>query len=125
MLRYREALNGHFGSLAEVERARGRPLAAAAATEKRRQVFPDHPLQQYNAAREFAFAASLLPRGAAERDRIADQAVATLRRAVECGFRDLPRLRTDPALDLLRQRPDFQEVLGLMTPVAQPPPGPK
>jgi hypothetical protein len=49
---------------------------------------------------------------AAERQRRdADQAVATIRRALELGFADSDALKSDPDLDSLRSRPDFQALL--------------
>ena len=41
----------------------------------------------------------------------ADRAMATLRRAVDAGHRNLGALRSDPSLDSLRSRTDFQELL--------------
>ena len=41
----------------------------------------------------------------------ADRAMATLRRAVEGGFRHVAHMRTDTDLDLLRGRPDFQALM--------------
>jgi hypothetical protein len=46
-----------------------------------------------------------------ERDAYAVRAMATLRRAVAEGFRDLNTLRKDEDLDPLRSRPDFQALL--------------
>ena len=43
-----------------------------------------------------------------ERDAYAVRAVATLRRAVAAGFRNLNTLRKDRDLNPLRSRPDFQ-----------------
>ena len=41
----------------------------------------------------------------------ADQAMALLRKAVGMGYRDAVAVRTDSALDPLRQREDFQKLL--------------
>ena len=41
----------------------------------------------------------------------ADRAVATLRQAVQHGFKDVALLKTDEAWQPLRQRPDFQKLL--------------
>ena len=40
-----------------------------------------------------------------------DRAVALLTAAVRKGFQDVARINKDPALDPLRARPDFQEVI--------------
>ena len=47
----------------------------------------------------------------AERRAYADRAMATLRRAIDAGHRDLGALRSDTSLDSLRSRTDFQELL--------------
>jgi serine/threonine-protein kinase len=47
----------------------------------------------------------------AEVDRLGEEAVATLRRAVAAGLRDVAFMRKDPDLDPLRSRPDFQMLL--------------
>jgi tetratricopeptide (TPR) repeat protein len=48
---------------------------------------------------------------AADGDAAAERALAALRRAVAAGHRELGVVRTDPALDSLRKRPDFQKLL--------------
>jgi serine/threonine-protein kinase len=47
----------------------------------------------------------------AEVDRLGEQAVETLRRAVAAGLRDVAFMRRDTDLDPLRSRPDFQLLL--------------
>jgi len=47
----------------------------------------------------------------AEGRRAADLALDTLRQAVKDGYRDLAGMRTDPSLDPLRWRADFQKLL--------------
>jgi hypothetical protein len=48
---------------------------------------------------------------AAEGKAEADQAMALLRKTVVTGYRDASGLRTDSALDPLREREDFKELL--------------
>jgi serine/threonine-protein kinase len=48
---------------------------------------------------------------AAEARVAADQAMATLRRAVAAGWRNVAHMRTDSDLDALRQRDDFQKLM--------------
>ena len=48
---------------------------------------------------------------AAEGKAEADQAMALLRKAVGMGYRDAGAVRTDSALDPLRQREDFKKLL--------------
>jgi serine/threonine-protein kinase len=48
---------------------------------------------------------------AERRRRDADQAVATIRRAIEMGFAESNTLRTDPDFDSIRARPDFQALV--------------
>ena len=45
------------------------------------------------------------------RQKYGDRAVDLLRRAVRGGFADLELLESDPDLDPLRNRPDFQELI--------------
>ena len=50
--------------------------------------------------------------GAPGADAEADRAIAWLRQAVAAGYRDAAHAATDPDLDVLRHRADFQELLG-------------
>ncbi len=47
----------------------------------------------------------------AERDRIADEALAALLESLRLGFDDLDHVRNDPDLAVLRSRPEFQKAL--------------
>ena len=87
---------------------------------KRRDLWPDDPAELVSAAADLACAAArssaagkadLTAQEKALRRRYADEAVATLRQAVELGYRDAERLRKDPALDSLRTRDDFRGLL--------------
>ncbi len=74
---------------------------------------------EYAVACDLARAAALVGKGKpepseaeqSERNRYADLAMAALRQAVDCGFRDRQRLQTDRALEPLRGREDFQKLL--------------
>lgn len=63
------------------------------------QLRPSDPLAHYNLACSFA----LLKRR--------DQAIKTLRRAVELGYRDFRYMREDRDLDSIRQDPRFRQLL--------------
>jgi serine/threonine-protein kinase len=63
----------------------------------------------YDLARTEARLSALL--GGAERRPQADRAMAVLRQAVAKGYRSPDALRTDPNLDSLRSRADFQQLL--------------
>jgi tetratricopeptide (TPR) repeat protein len=63
------------------------------------QLRPNDPLAHYNLACSYA----LLKR--------ADQAIKTLRRAVELGYRDFRYMREDGDLDAIRHDPRFRQLL--------------
>jgi hypothetical protein len=62
----------------------------------------------YDLARVYALASS---RSADKQQEYADRALELLQRAVKAGFTDAARLRQDTALDPLRDRADFQDLL--------------
>jgi serine/threonine protein kinase len=111
--RYRQRLARHLVTLAKLERRLGRLAAGADATEARLKLYPDSAADLlYDGASDLALTAGEA-RGEA-RARYAERAVAALRRAVAAGFRDAARVRKDKALDVLRQRQDFQKLLAEM-----------
>jgi serine/threonine-protein kinase len=67
------------------------------------------PLSCYNLACDLALCISIVD--ANERPRIADQALETLRRAIRSGYQDFHLIKTDPDLNALRQREDFQKLM--------------
>jgi serine/threonine-protein kinase len=116
---YRRRLATSYTALTETELAAGRPAAAVSAAQERGKLWPSDPKIQYLVGVDLARAAALVGKGQptlsadeqAQRDRYAEFAVATLRRAVGCGFRDRQRLQTDRALEPLRDREDFRKLL--------------
>jgi len=78
--------------------------AAADAYERFTATYGDHMESWYNYACCLA------------RLRKADEAVAKLRRAVECGWADAKHTAADPDLESLRARADFRELLERMGP---------
>jgi serine/threonine-protein kinase len=117
--RYRRALSNHYGALAEVERKKGKPSAAAAALLERRRLWPSNPDELFRVAVDQAQTAAAVGRGRErlsaeeqeERDRYADQAVETLRQARAAGLRDREAVEKHPDLTLLRDRPEFSKLM--------------
>jgi hypothetical protein len=117
---YRQLLNDHLERLAEVQRQLKRPAEAAAATRQRGELWPGTPDRLVSVARDLARCLPLVgagPRQAlsaqqAERDEYSRQAIATLRRAIACGFKDVERLRKDPVLTPLRSYKEFEQLIG-------------
>jgi tetratricopeptide (TPR) repeat protein len=116
---YRRGLNIAYGALAEVERKKGTPAAAAALLLERRDLWPNEPQELFRIACEQADTASRVGGGkselsiaeSAERSGYLDQAMETLRMAVKVGFTDAERLRKAPELASLQPREDFQSLL--------------
>jgi serine/threonine-protein kinase len=120
--RYRHGLSGAYSRLAQLNWDVDRHDEAREATQKRLALYPSDPGELYGIACDLSLTA-----GRAQdetRRRIADLAVEALRRAVKAGFRDADRARTDGALDLLRSRDDFSELLRRMNPGPQKENGP-
>jgi eukaryotic-like serine/threonine-protein kinase len=116
---YRGLLAKNHWNLGEARLQQADHAAAAEAAAALAQATPDDPLAYVNAA-------SLLARCAArsaqdekvsemDRRRLAgayqDRAMENLRAAAAKGFRDRKRLQSDVALESLRSRADFQELI--------------
>jgi tetratricopeptide (TPR) repeat protein len=82
-------------NLGELFSIKGWSRRALQVDKRLAQLRPRDPLVLYNLACSYA----LLQR--------ADEAVATLRRAVEAGYRDFDHLEQDPDLDGIRPSPEF------------------
>jgi tetratricopeptide (TPR) repeat protein len=123
--RFRRGLNNHYGVLARLLRHLGRPGEAAVASMERRKLWPNDPGELFGLARELAVTAALVGKGKREltaaekkeRGDILDQAMETLRQAIDRGFQDAKSVREHPDLESLRPRADFQALLSkLKTP---------
>jgi serine/threonine protein kinase len=101
-----------------VDQDLGRPADARRALSDAREILRDMAPgcgNRYALARAEARLVGLADPGG--RDAQAGRAMSALRQAVARGFRSLDALRTDPCLDPLRERPDFQVlVLDLQLP---------
>jgi tetratricopeptide (TPR) repeat protein/predicted Ser/Thr protein kinase len=117
---YRQLLNDHLESLAEVQRQLKRPAEAVEVTRQRGELWPGTPDRLFSVARDLARCVPLAGKGSrqalasqqTERDEFARQAIATLRRAIACGFKDVERLRQDPELATLRSYQEFEQLMG-------------
>jgi tetratricopeptide (TPR) repeat protein len=120
---YWQLLGQHYQSLAQNLRAQGRIGEADVAAAKDAGHWPKDPEQLFAGAREVAGGIASMshwqlhpsPALLAERDRLADRAMAILRRAVANGFKDHKKLAEEEQLVFLRSRPDFQELLKALT----------
>jgi hypothetical protein len=114
-----EQMEGHLARLVEVLLRVGPPRSAAKVALLLRDFRPGPPERFVAGARHLAGCASLVGKGKgalsaaeqAERDEHAKQAVESLRRALARGFKDVARLRKDPALAPLHGRADFEKLL--------------
>lgn len=92
------------------------------------KLYPDHPQELFRSARDWSLLANRVARGKPEltlaeqkhRDKYAQLALDTLRRAVERGFHDKAKLEKDAAFELLRPREDFQKLLAGIKPKDAP-----
>jgi tetratricopeptide (TPR) repeat protein len=112
MTGYRNDLAFAQMNLARAHRVLGRPADARRALERTHSIYERQPpdvMTLYNLVCTESLLSGLAK--GSERDAYAVRAVATLRRTVAAGFRDVNSLRTDSDLDPLRSRPDFQTLL--------------
>jgi tetratricopeptide (TPR) repeat protein len=104
----RRRLSQAYADLARLYREMGQPAEAAAAAAERGRLWPGTAVELAEVARDLALCLALVGGSPTERQRYAEQALETLRQAVACGLRDFSCFATDPALEWLRQHPDFQ-----------------
>ena len=112
----RQQISIHYGGLTMALRGLGRAQEAAQAEWERARLSRGNPGQLFEIAWGLAQCLPALdhksagqpPVDASVRERLALEAVATLRQAIAAGYRDLAHIRSDSLLDPLRARPDFQ-----------------
>jgi tetratricopeptide (TPR) repeat protein len=116
---YQHALITNRSTFARVAVELGDHAAAAEAAEELARAAPDKPKEIYDAVCILARCVSLAELDTQASTRLntelprlyADRAMALLRTAVERGFNNPDKLRTDTNLDTLRQRADFEELM--------------
>jgi tetratricopeptide (TPR) repeat protein len=106
----RETLSRYLADLAAVERDTGRFDAALAACLERQKLWPKDADELYNVAREVAVLAATVTTDAAQREKLADQAISILAEAVAAGFKDWSQAEADEDLNILRDRPAYKEL---------------
>jgi serine/threonine-protein kinase len=117
---YRSSLGKLYGLLGDVECLRGHPAEAVAATSERLKLWPKNGLELYRSGSQFARAAGVA--GPDKKKEYCDLALATLRQAVENGFKDAERLQKDRYLEVLRMRPEYKDLLATLTKPKTTPP---
>jgi tetratricopeptide (TPR) repeat protein/predicted Ser/Thr protein kinase len=101
----RRYLSYHYWKLAGVQRRLGSPEEAFATALERRQLWPGNADHWVYSARELALCIPLA--GPHRARRYADEALASLRGAIDAGFRDVERLEKEPDLRALRSYPEY------------------
>jgi serine/threonine-protein kinase len=107
---YVKTLAFSYAGLSRVERALGRPSAAAVVCRELRLLGSLNPDELYDVARELALC---IPnaRDTAEGQAWAAEAVGTLREAVAAGYNNINKIAHDPDLAPLRDRDDFRRLM--------------
>jgi serine/threonine protein kinase/tetratricopeptide (TPR) repeat protein len=115
---YRRYLSMDYAAAGLVLRLLGQPADAAATALERRKLWPTNGKELYKVACDLAQCVAVVQKKGklsdADRDRcrqIGDDAVETLRQALACGFSDLQKLQSDPYLQPLRAREDFETLV--------------
>ena len=124
-LEYRDFLSKHYFNYARALRHAGRPADAAAMALERRSLWPDDGEHLFQVSLELARSLDALSSGvddtvdAEHRREIADEALATLKQAVDAGyaidgaleeFDELASLRGHPQFDDLQREIEFLRV---------------
>jgi serine/threonine protein kinase len=109
------------GALGQIQ-GNGGDYVATEATAQRIDQLPRNAIEHYNAACFLSLiirATSESTGGKEPRDALvqslSDRAIVHLRRAAELGYRNPKLVATDPDLDPIRHRRDFQDVLGMFS----------
>jgi serine/threonine protein kinase/Tfp pilus assembly protein PilF len=118
VVRFGEFLSKHYRNLGRALRAMDRPHEAARAALDQRELWSGDPQRLYRVAAELALAAGQIGEaggGSSAEDESAtqayrDQAIATLREAIEAGFTQVDLLQENPELDSIRNHPEFGEL---------------
>jgi tetratricopeptide (TPR) repeat protein len=116
---YRLFLRHHYVNLADALQRLGKHAEAAGVAEKLSQVFPEDPVNWYEAAGLLALCVSLTEKDAAQtptgRAKLAktyaDRAMQMLNVAVAKGFKHLEAMKRNAYLKPLRSREDFKKLL--------------
>jgi serine/threonine-protein kinase len=105
---------GYLGKALLKRGSRREALSAFRKSESRLET-SDEAVALYNLACSLALASTVADPtegpAAQRQQRDADQALATLHRAIEMGFAEFNDLKNDPDFDSIRWRPDFQALL--------------
>jgi tetratricopeptide (TPR) repeat protein len=110
-LPYQRRLAANYALQAGVGRALGQYDAAIDAIHKILELWPSDRDELHRCVREFALTATVAKDRPETRARCIELAVATLRRAVAAGFRDVETVRNDAVLAPLQADPEFQAIV--------------
>ncbi len=111
----RHQLSNHYAFLAYFNRELGRIDEAIDAADKRLKLWSKEPIELYGVAADYALTGAAAKTDMKLQLRCADLAIETLHRAIKAGYHDVEHAQTNPQLDFIRSRPEFQKLLTEMS----------
>jgi tetratricopeptide (TPR) repeat protein len=119
VVRYKSLLSQFCAEAAKLQRKLGNHAEAVALAVERKQLWPDNPIELYNAACDLSLCVPLVGAGKPEltademalRARYGEQAIDAFQRAIQAGFKDVGLIHKNADLDPIRSRPDFQTIM--------------
>jgi hypothetical protein len=117
--RYRSDMGMRYAMMAAIERRAGRLNEAAAFCLERKKYSSGNATELSHVSFDLGILSLLVGKGKsdldanelAQRDKLCLLTLESLRESLQAGYRDFENLRSNRAFELVRQRPEFEEIL--------------